>query len=161
MVTKRKSTKKVTEEIKPAETLVDELVTEAAIEATLEEEPKAEKKPEPKKAEYVSDTVTILNTCYNEIYLNGGKPELSVRIAPKELKTIDRGLYRELMKNQVIRNWFDKGILSCNRDANETSAHEAEVPANLRGPVERTDAVSTVSASVTKFKKDGTVKINL
>lgn len=149
----------------PAEALADELVAEASIEATLEEkseEVKEEpKKTAPKSSENYSSTITVMNTCYNEIYLNGGKPELSVRIAPKEVKTISRALYRELMKVQVIRNWFDKGILATSRDANETSAHEAKTPENLKNPVERTDAVSTVSASVTKFKKEGSVQINL
>lgn len=149
----------------PAEALADELVAEASIEATLEEAP--EEKPAPKKeapkksSDTYSDTVTIMNTCYNEIYLNGGKPELSVRIAPKEVKTISRYLFRELLKVQVIRNWFDKGILATSKDANETTAHEAEIPANLKNPVERTDSVSTVSASVTKFEKEGSVQINL
>lgn len=151
----------------PAETLGDELVAEASIEATLEND-QEEVKEEPKKApkstksyDYYSDTITIMNTCYNEIFLNGGKPELCVRIAPKEVKSISRSLYRELIKNQVVRNWFDKGIIATSKDANETTAHEAKIPENLKNPVERTDAVSTVSASVTKFEKDGAVQIKL
>mgnify|MGYP003309494725 CR=1 FL=1 len=166
MVKKSETTKKTTTktlvkkgvEVKnsPADIIANELVAEASIDATIEKP----KKEAPKAKEF-SSKVTVLNTSYNEILLNPGKAELSVRIAPKEIKTIDRDLYRELMKNQVIRNWFDKGILATKKDADEVSVHEAKVPENLKNPVERTDSVSTVSASVTKFEKDGTVNIQL
>ena len=149
----------------PANVLVKELVTEASIKATFEKEkaPKKEEaqKTEKPKKEYYSNKVTIINTTQSEILLNGGSVEMTVRIAPKEMKQIDRGFFRELMKIQVVKNWFDKGILASTADANETTLHEAEVPENLKGPVERTDAVSTVAASVTKFEQDGTVKIDL
>lgn len=166
MVKKSETTKKTTKntsvkkEVKvknsPADIIANELVVEASIDATIEKP-----KKEAPKAKEVSSKVTVLNTSYNEILLNTGKAELSVRIAPKEIKTIDRDLYRELMKNQVIRNWFDKGILATKKDADEVSVHEAKVPEKLKNPVERTDSVSTVSASVTKFEKDGTVNIQL
>lgn len=141
----------------PADVLVKELVAEASIEATLE--PKETKKV--KASEYASSYITVFNTTQNELLLNTGIEGQTVRIAPKEIKSIERSLYKELIKIQVIRNWFDKGILATSEDASETSAHEAKAPENLTGPVERTDSVSTVSASVTKFEKEGSVSISL
>lgn len=152
----------------------DELVAEAAIDVEVEEvvpandeNPKAE--PEASEDEnkcmpsdeYVSRETVIINTSYNEILLNTGRPGGSVRIAPKEIKSVDRELLRELLNNKIVRRWFDKGILTSNQDANETDANEAKAPENLKAPVERTDSVSTISAKVTKFKKDGNVSIKL
>lgn len=118
-------------------------------------------KAAPKEDVILSSTVVLMNTSYNEILLNTGRPGATVRIAPKEIKSIDRELLRELMNNKIVRRWFDKGILTTNQDANETDTNEAVVPENLKGPVERTDSVSTISAKVTKFKQDGKVQIKL
>lgn len=166
MATRKKATKSKAEvkaSAKPVKSekvsFADELVAQASINATIEEEIPA--KVEKPKAREVSSFVTVLNTSFNEILLNTGVVGEFVRIAPKEMKRIERSTYRDLMKNQVVRNWFDKGILSSSEDANETSVHEAEVPENLKGAVEKTDSVSTVSASVTKFEKEGTVQIKL
>lgn len=117
--------------------------------------------PEPIKNELTgSDYTVILNTSLNPILLQGENEEDKILIAPKEIKSISRYLLRELLKNKVVRYWFDKGILTTNQDANETSANEAEAPAHLSQPVERHDGAN-ISASVTKFEKQGSVTINL
>lgn len=117
--------------------------------------------PEPIKNELAgSDYTIILNTSLNPILLQGENEEDRILIAPKEIKSISRYLLRELLKSKVVRYWFDKGILTTNQDANETSANEAEAPAHLSQPVERHDGAN-ISASVTKFEKQGSVTINL
>ena len=117
--------------------------------------------PEPIKNELTgSDYTVILNTSLNPILLQGENEKDKILIAPKEIKSISRYLLRELLKSKVVRYWFDKGILTTNQDANETSANEAEAPAHLSQPVERHDGAN-VSASVTKFEKQGSVTINL
>lgn len=144
------------------ENSTEELVAQANINVEIEandENPKH--KVAPKEDVVLSSTVVLMNTSYNEILLNSGRPGETVRIAPKEIKSIDRELLNELLKNKIVRRWFDKGILTTNQDANETDTNEAVVPENLKGPVERTDSVSTISAKVTKFKKDGKVQIKL
>lgn len=183
MATAKKTTAKVAK-AKASVTTADakkaiedkELVAEAAIDVVVEDEIpandenkeadhlKAEEEspaPAPKEDAPISDDVIVLNTSYNEILLNTGILGLSVRIAPKERKTVSRHVLRDLLKNKIVRRWFDKGILTSNMDANETDANEAKTPENLKGPVERTDSVSTISAKVTKFKADGKVQINL
>lgn len=118
-------------------------------------------KPEPIKNESAgSDYTIILNTSLNPILLQGENEKDKILIAPKEIKSISRNLLRELLKSKVVRYWFDKGILTTNQDANETSANEAEAPAHLSQPVERHDGAN-ISASVTKFEKQGSVTINL
>ena len=107
-----------------------------------------------------SDYTVVLNTSLNPILLHGEHEGETLLIAPKEIKSVSRALLRELLKNKVVRYWFDKGILTSNQDANETSANEAEAPAHLSQPVERHDGAN-VSASVTKFEKQGSVTINL
>jgi hypothetical protein len=117
--------------------------------------------PEPIKNELTgSDYTVILNTSLNPILLQGENEKDKILIAPKEIKSISRYLLRELLKSKVVRYWFDKGILTTNQDANETSANEAEAPAHLSEPVERHDGAN-ISASVTKFEKQGSVTINL
>lgn len=117
--------------------------------------------PAPIKNELAgSDYTVILNTSLNPILLQGENEKDKILIAPKEIKSISRYLLRELLKSKVVRYWFDKGILTTNQDANETSANEAEAPAHLSQPVERHDGAN-ISASVTKFEKQGSVTINL
>lgn len=172
MVTKKKtSSKKAEATVSAPEEVKDELVAEAKIDVEIEEEIAPENRCAPDaplddfsatdEAVAISSTVTLLNTSYNEILLNTGHPGGTIRIAPKELKSVSRELLRELLQNKIVRRWFDKGILTSNLDANETTTNEAEVPEALKGPVERTDSVSTISAKVTKFKKDGKVSIKL
>ncbi len=138
----------------------DELVAEAAINMIVPEEPKEEPKAKPNAS--FSSYVTVINTSYNPICLTTWeKGHRSVTIAPKEFKQISRDDYRDFMKNKIVRAWFDKGILTSNADANETDANEAKAPEELKNPVERTDGVSTVTATVKKFKKDSPITINL
>lgn len=107
-----------------------------------------------------SDYTVILNTSLNPILLQGQHEGETLLISPKEIKSVNRALLRELLKSKVVRYWFDKGILTSNQDANETSANEAQAPAHLSQPVERHDGAN-VSASVTKFEQQGSVTINL
>ena len=156
---KKTTSKKVAEApVSAPEEVKDELVAEAGIDIEIE---KADEVKAPAAEAPISNETVIINTSYNEILLNTGLPGATVRIAPKEIKSVSRELLRELLKNKIVRRWFDKGILTSNQDANETDANEAVVPEALKGPVERTDSVSTISAKVTKFKKDGKVSIKL
>ena len=140
----------------------DEADNEKAAPATADEpETVTPEEPEPIKNELAgSDYTIILNTSLNPILLQGENEKDKILIAPKEIKSISRYLLRELLKSKVVRYWFDKGILTTNQDANETSANEAEAPAHLSQPVERHDGAN-ISASVTKFEKQGSVTINL
>lgn len=141
-----------------------ELINEAGINITVEPEAPetvTPEEPKPIKNELTgSDYTIILNTSLNPILLQGENEKDKILIAPKEIKSISRYLLRELLKSKVVRYWFDKGILTTNQDANETSANEAEAPAHLSQPVERHDGAN-ISASVTKFEKQGSVTINL
>ena len=107
-----------------------------------------------------SSTTMIINTSQNPILLSGDDKEECIYIAPKEIKRVNRNLLKKLLQNKVVRYWFDKGILTGNADANETTANEAEAPEYLSQPVERHDGAN-ISASVTKFEKQGSVTINL
>lgn len=150
---------KVSPAINPADKATaekdNELVNEIGINAEIEK--KAVPAANIQKA---SDYTVILNTSQNPILLQGDNEGDRILIAPKEIKSVSRSLLKSLLKNKIVRYWFDKGILSTNQDANEVTAHEAEAPANLSQPVERHDGAN-VSASVTKFEKQGTVTINL
>lgn len=119
-----------------------------------------EPKSEPVNKVSGTDYTVILNTSLNPILLQGENEKDKILIAPKEIKSINRRLLKELLKSKVVRYWFDKGILTTNQDANETSANEAEAPAHLSQPVERHDGAN-ISASVTKFEKQGSITINL
>lgn len=150
----------------------EELVMEAGIEATIEpeetpeEEVAEEAKPEevpapaPKEAPVESFTTVIINTSQNPILLKGERKEQNILLAPREIKSIRKDLLRELLRNKVVRYWFDKGIITSNEDANETSANEAVAPEYLSQPIERHNGAD-VKASVTKFQKEGSVSINL
>jgi hypothetical protein len=154
----------------------DELVMEASVETEeipandqndeiVPEEDKKEEvkepKEEPKKApEYVPSTYVVLtNTSQNRLSLVEG--DVTINIEPREIKTVRRDDLRAVIRNRVIQNWFDKGILSSNIDAVDQSVHEAVAPDNLTNPVERHDDGMNISASVKKFEKAGTVDINL
>ena len=130
-----------------------ELVMEAGINI------KAEKAPA-QNIQTASSTTMIINTSQNPILLSGDEKEECIYIAPKEIKRVNRNLLKKLLQNKVVRYWFDKGILTGNSDANETTANEAEAPEYLSQPVERHDGAN-ISASVTKFEKQGSVTINL
>lgn len=123
----------------------------------VKEETKEEVKPSAAGGSY-SSTVVLTNTTFNTLYLTG--LGVAITVAPREIKTVKKDDLKVLLKNQVIRNWFDKGILTSNLDADYQSAHEAEVPEDLKGPVEKHDGVN-ISASVKKFVADTPVNINL
>ena len=150
----------------------DDLVMEASVETeeipandqndeiVLEEDKKEEAKEPEKAPEYVPSTYVVLtNTSQNRLSLVEG--DVTINIEPREIKTVRRDELRTVMRNRVIQNWFDKGILSSNIDAVDQSVHEAVAPDNLTNPVERHDDGMNISASVKKFEKAGTVDINL
>ena len=161
----------------------NELVAEAAIDVLIDvpevddtpeapkeetketEAPKEETKeteaPKTAKEDVVATAdVIVINTSLNPICLSDGK-RISVQIAPKEFKRIDRETYRELMQQNMVRIWFDKGILTSNGDAGETEVHGAEAPEELSQPVISRDGGNSVSAEVTKFEKAKSIKIDL
>lgn len=113
-----------------------------------------------KEAPVESFTTVIINTSQNPILLKGERKEQNILLAPREIKSIRKDLLRELLRNKVVRYWFDKGIITSNADANETSANEAVAPEHLSQPIERHNGAD-VKASVTKFQKEGSVSINL
>jgi len=114
-----------------------------------------------KAPEYIPSTYVILtNTSQNRLSLVG--EGVKIDIAPREIKRdVKREDLKVLLKNKVIRNWFDKGILSSNMDAESQSPHEAVAPKNLTSAVERHDNGMNIEASVKKFEPAGTVDINL
>ena len=108
-----------------------------------------------------SSTCVITNTSQNTICLFNGIPERSITVAPREIKTVSRADLKELLKNNMVQRFFDKGILTSTMDADEVSAHDAVLPEELKNPVERHEDGQNVKAEVKKFEKDGTVKIEL
>lgn len=142
-----------------------ELVMEAGInikaeDANAKHDNRPAKKAPAQNIQTASSTTMIINTSQNPILLSGDEKEECIYIAPKEIKRVNRNLLKKLLQNKVVRYWFDKGILTGNADANETTANEAEAPEYLSQPVERHDGAN-ISASVTKFEKQGSVTINL
>ena len=133
----------------------DELVMSAQIEKS-----KAVNK-EPKKTEKYESTCILTNTSQNTICLNDGERIPPITIAPREIKNVNRDQLRELLKNKMVRRFFDKGILTSTIDGKEVSAHDAVVPETLKNPVERHEDGQNVKAEVKKFEKDGTVNIEL
>lgn len=133
----------------PTETSKDELVMEA----------KVQKKDKTEKR--YSSTCIITNTSQNTICLYNGETSRSITIAPREIKTVDRAQLKDLLGNEMVRRFFDKGILTSTLDANDVSAHDAVLPEELKNPVERHEDGQNVKAEVKKFEKDGTVKIDL
>lgn len=158
----KKTSKKAADKVKALSAAPDkekELVAEAAINVIVpaEEEIKA-----PQKERVVSADVVVINTSYNPICLTTWeRGTKAFTLAPKEFKRIPRDQYREFLKNKMIRTWFDKGILTTKDTEEDTSVNEAVAPEELSNPVERTDGQSSVSATVKKFKKDSSIKINL
>lgn len=114
-----------------------------------------------KAPEYIPSTYVVLtNTSQNRLSLVSGN--ITIDIEPREIKrNVRREDLKELLKNKVIQNWFDKGILSSNLDAEEKSAHEAVAPTNLTNAVERHENGMNIAASVKKFEPAGTVDISL
>jgi len=149
----------LTEEEPTEEISEDAPASEEPAEETKEEAPE-EKPEEPKasKADVIATSdVIVINTSYNPICLQGPLKGQTVQIAPKEMKRVPRALYRELMKQKIVRAWFDKGVLTSNADANEEDANEAVAPKELSTPVTQNGS----TAELKKFQKDGTFKIEL
>jgi len=140
--------------VKTSEPADKELVMEAKIEP-------AEKKPETKKESFVSSECVLTNTSQNTICLFNGEKETSISLQPREIKSVSRELVRELLKNKMVRRFFDKGIVTSNIDASEVSAHDAVIPQELKNPVERHEDGNNVVAQVKRFEREGSVKIDL
>lgn len=111
--------------------------------------------------EYIPSTYVVLtNTSQNRLSLRAHGIEINLE--PREIKRdVRRDDLRELLKNKIIQNWFDKGVLSSNIDAEEKTVHEAKAPTALTEAVERHDNGMNISASVKKFEAAGSVDINL
>lgn len=139
---------------------VTETETSAEIDVTVPETDN-ELVMEASVKEYIPSTYVILtNTSQNRISLVAD--DIRIDLEPREIKRdVRRSDLQELLKNKVVKKWFDKGILTSNIDADDTSAHEAVAPSNLTSAVERHDNGMNIEASVKKFVADGTVDINL
>jgi len=138
-------------------------VTETPAE-TIPEEPKQKElvmKTTFKEQTYEKSTCLITNTSMNNICLCDGNAFDAINVAPREIKEVDREQLKRLLKNEMVRRFFDKGILTHTLDAAEVSAHDAVVPENLKNPVERHEGGQNVKAEVKKFDLEGTVKIDL
>lgn len=110
-------------------------------------------------------TVILTNTTTNPMLLNEGKNK--IMIYPKELKSVDKEVFQELQKNDMIKIWLDKGFLRCNYqvDAQEEenrkiSVTPDEAPDELKNPVERHENGMTVSAVVKEQKADGSITLD-
>ena len=126
---------------------------------TVAETPATDEKELVVSANFKS-TVVLTNCTQNTICITDGLSH-SITIAPREIKTVERDKLKELMSQEMVRRYFDKGLLTSTLDADEKSASDAEAPAELKNAVERHQDGSTVSAEVKKFEKQGTVSINL
>ena len=133
---------------------------ELVMEAQIEEKP-AKEEPKKEEPKFVSSECVLTNTSQNTICLFDGSKEESITVAPREIKRVSRDGLKRLMKNPMIRSFFDKGILTTNIDAEDTSAHEAVIPNELKNPVERHEDGQNVVAQVKKFKKEGSINIEL
>ena len=150
----------ITSEVAEAPAEVQVSVPEPDKELVMEAEVKLPKSIK-KAPEYIPSTYVVLtNTSQNRLSLQA--QGIVINLEPREIKRdVRREDLRELLKNKVIQNWFDKGILSSNIDADEKSVHEAVAPDNLTNAVERHDNGMNISASVKKFEAAGSVDINL
>lgn len=147
----------------------DELVMEAKVNLTDDKQsegdkntPAEEEKPAPKAEKAYSSTVTVMNKSQNNICLFAS-PECQLTIAPREIKSVSKDLLKELLKNKMVRRFFDKGVLSHNLDEGSkvVSAHDAVAPEHLSQAVERHEGGNNVVAEVKKFEKDGSLNIDL
>lgn len=138
-----------------------ELVMEAKItKGKGKGKPKAK---EPKKTTdkaYSSECV-ITNTSMNNICLFNGNKFEQITVAPREIKRVSRAQLRELLKNEMVQRFFDKGILTHNLDADDVSAHDAVAPEELKTPVERHEDGQNVKAEVKTYRKEGSISLDL
>lgn len=170
----------MTEDVKKTEqTVADTTATELSAEVTIPTndkelvmEAKISKKAKPsKKTEktekqktdktYSASTCVITNTSMNSICLFNGDKFATITVAPREIKTVEREKLKELLKNEMVRRLFDKGILTHNLDAGDVSAHDAAVPEELKNPVERHEGGQNVKAEVKTYRKEGTINLDL
>lgn len=118
-----------------------------------------------KKLVASTGTVILTNTTTNPMLLNEGKNK--IMIYPKELKSVDKEVFQELQKNDMIKIWLDKGLLRCNyqvdaqADEDRTiSVTPDEAPDELKNPVEKHEDGRTVSAEVTKKEAAGSITLD-
>lgn len=147
----------------------EELVMEAKINLTDDKKsedvkptPAEEEKKAPKAEKAYSSSVTVMNKSQNNICLFAST-ECQLTIGPREIKKVSKDLLNELLKNKMVRRFFDKGVLSHNLDegSNVVSAHDAVAPEHLTQAVERHEGGNNVVAEVKKFEKDGSLNIDL
>lgn len=105
--------------------------------------------------------VVLMNHSQNFICLSTGVK--STTLAPREIKKVSKDLLDELLKNPMVRRFFDKGVVSHNADkaSNVVQAHDATAPDHLMEAVEKHEGGSNIVAEVKKFEKDGSFKIDL
>lgn len=141
-----------------------ELVMEAKISKKAKPSKKTEKTEKPKQKTdktYSASTCIITNTSMNTICLFNGDKLKAITVAPREIKTVERENLRELLKNEMVKRFFDKGILTHTLDAADVSAHDAVVPEELKNPVERHEGGQNVKAEVKTYRKEGTINLDL
>lgn len=112
-----------------------------------------------------SGTVVLTNTTTNPMLLNEGVHK--IMIYPKELKSVDKEVFQELKKNDMIKIWLDKGFLKCNYQADAQEEEDRtisvtpdEAPAELTNPVEKHEDGRSVSAEVTKKEAAGSITLD-
>lgn len=145
-----------------------ELVMEAKINLTedkpsedVKPTPAEEDKPAPKDT-IARSTAVLMNRSNNYICLYATN-EIQLTLAPREIRKVDKDLLKELLKNPMVRRFFDKGVVShdADEDAKVISAHDAVAPVNLTEAVERHEGGNNIVAEVKKFEKDGSFNIDL
>ncbi len=106
--------------------------------------------------------VILMNHSQNFICLSNGNGK-SFTLAPREFKTVSKDLLDELLKNPMVRRFFDKGVISHNADESSKviQAHDAKAPEHLKEAVEKHEGGSNIVAEVKKFEKEGSFKIDL
>lgn len=110
-------------------------------------------------------TVVLTNTTTNPMLLNEGVHK--IMIYPKELKSVDKEVFQELKKNDMIKIWLDKGFLKCNYQADaqeeekrEISVTPDEAPEELKNAVEKHEDGRSISAEVTKQEAAGSITLD-
>jgi len=139
-----------------------ELVMKADI--NLPDDKKSEDvKPTPaEKDKAYTSTAVLMNRSNNFICLFATN-EIQLTLEPREIRKVDKDLLKELLKNPMVRRFFDKGVVSHNadEDAKVVSAHDAVAPGQLSEAVERHEGGNNIVAQVKKFEKDGSFNIDL
>ena len=112
-----------------------------------------------------SGTVVLTNMTTIPILLNEGGHK--IMIYPKELKSVDKGVFQELKNNDMIKIWLDKGFLKCNYQADGDDEEDRTIsvipddePADLTYPVEKDEDGRTVSAEVKKKEAAGSITLD-